>query len=273
MAERRPLDRERLDRLLVARGLASSREQAQALVLAGRVSSGGKPLAKPGMRFPSQIPLEVRPGADYVGRGGTKLAGALRRLAVDAAGRDALDVGASTGGFTQVLLLAGAARVIALDVGRGQLDWKLRTDPRVHVLEGVNARYLEPGQLPHFPSLATVDVSFISLQKVLPPVAACLTPGGEILALVKPQFEVGRREVGRGGIVRDPELHRSVLRRLCDFAAAQEWAVVGLVRSEIDGADGNREFFMHLRPGASLPDPPELGRWIEAATLGGEEAP
>lgn len=241
--------RERLDQLLVTRGLAPTRNKAQALILAGQVSSEGQRLDKPGARCPEDIDLVVTERRRFVSRGGHKLAGALQAFDIAALGREALDVGASTGGFTQVLLEAGFARVAALDVGRGQLDWGLRNDPRVEPLEGKNARYLRPSDLPFVPRFAVVDVSFISLTLVLPAVVACLDAEGEIVALVKPQFEVGRRSVGKGGIVRDPALHRDVLRQLSTFARERGWGVVGLARSELPGADGNREFFCHVRPG------------------------
>jgi 23S rRNA (cytidine1920-2'-O)/16S rRNA (cytidine1409-2'-O)-methyltransferase len=180
-------------------------------------------------------------------------------------GRCALDVGASTGGFTQALLAAGATRVMALDVGRGQLDWTLRQDPRVTVVEGVNARYLARGTLPFAVTLACADVSFISLKRVLPSVAACLTPPGEIVALAKPQFEVGRGRVGRGGIVRDPAEHRAVLEDLCAFAAGADLGVRGLCASPIRGAEGNAEFFLHLVPGAASLSGTDLEEAVLAA--------
>jgi 23S rRNA (cytidine1920-2'-O)/16S rRNA (cytidine1409-2'-O)-methyltransferase len=240
--------KERLDVLLVERGLAASRAQAQALILAGRVRCAGTRLDKPGHRIAADAPIEVQAGPRFVSRGGLKLEAALHALGIRAAGLPALDVGSSTGGFTQVLLEAGASRVVALDVGRGQLDWGLRNDPRVHLLEGINARGLEPSTLPFLPALAVIDVSFISLELILPAVAACLAPGGEIVALVKPQFEVGRGKVGRGGIVREPERHAEVLRRLAAFARERSWGVLGVVPSPIRGAEGNVEFFLHLAP-------------------------
>jgi 23S rRNA (cytidine1920-2'-O)/16S rRNA (cytidine1409-2'-O)-methyltransferase len=241
-------DRDRLDVVLVERGLAPTRARARALVLAGRVLSRGARLDKPGQRIPRGTALEVREGRRFVSRGGHKLEAAIRDLSVDVAGEDALDVGASTGGFTQVLLEAGARRVVALDVGRGQLDWSLRRDPRVHVLEGVNARYIEPAALPFLPALAVVDVSFISLKLVLPGVVSCLTDGGEIVALVKPQFEVGRRLVGRGGIVRDVRLHREVLRSFGRLATERAWGVKDFAPAAVRGAEGNQEYFIHLAP-------------------------
>lgn len=238
--------RDRLDVVLVERGLAPTRARAQALVLAGRVRSLGARLDKPGQRVARDAPLEVFEPSRYVSRGGTKLVHALRVFAVEVAGRRVLDVGASTGGFTQALLETGAAAVIALDVGRGQLDWSLRQDPRVSVVEGVNARFLEAPMLPFAPSLATVDVSFISLRTVLPAVAGCLDSTGTIVALIKPQFEVGRGRVGRKGIVRDPALHREVLDEIVEFAGGRGWGISGLCASPIAGAKGNLEFFVHL---------------------------
>lgn len=246
--------RQRVDVLLVERGIAPTRERAQALVLAGLVSSNSTTIQKPGQRIPLEAPLEVAPARRWVGRGAGKLEPALLALGVDPAGRDALDVGASTGGFTQVLLDRGARRVLALDVGRGQLDWSLRSDPRVAVLDGVNARHLKPDDLPFPPSLAVIDVSFISLELVLPPVAACCAGAeGEVVALVKPQFEVGRGKVGRGGVVRDPALHAEVLARIVAFAASRGLGVSGVVASALRGAEGNVEFFVHVQPsGAGL---------------------
>jgi 23S rRNA (cytidine1920-2'-O)/16S rRNA (cytidine1409-2'-O)-methyltransferase len=270
MALRRPSDR--LDRILVSRGLAENRSRAQALVLAGRVTCRGVRLEKPGVRLAVDAPLEVRPGRRYVSRGGHKLAAALDCFAIEPAGRVALDVGASTGGFTQVLLEHGARSVIALDVGRGQLDWSLRQDRRVHPLEGVNARYLEPAFLPAVPSLAVIDVSFISTELVLPAVVGCLSPDGEVATLIKPQFEVGRGHVGRGGIVRNPELHREVLERAARFSRVQGWGVCGLCASPLPGAEGNREFFIHLRPSERGLEKRELTDQL-ARALAGEATP
>jgi 23S rRNA (cytidine1920-2'-O)/16S rRNA (cytidine1409-2'-O)-methyltransferase len=256
---------ERLDRILVQRGLAENRSRAQALVLAGRVVSGGRRLDKPGVLLPADVPLELLAGRRFVGRGARKLAGALERFGLRVEGRDVLDVGASTGGFTQALLEAGARAVIALDVGRGQLDWSLRTDPRVRPLEGLNARYLRAELLPFLPSLAAVDVSFISLRKVLPAVAGCLAPGGEIVALVKPQFEAGRGRVGRGGIVRDATVHREVLESTAGWAVERGWGVCGACESPLRGADGNREFFLHLAPQAAGLSAAALARSLQRA--------
>ena len=262
---------ERLDIVLVERGFAPSRTQAQALILAGRVRSLGIRLEKPGQRIAAEAPLDVKPGPRFVSRGGLKLEAAIAAFRVRPEGLDTLDVGSSTGGFTQVLLEAGASRVAALDVGRGQLDWSLRTDPRVVILEGINARHLEPSALPFRPALAVVDVSFISLERVLPPVAACLAPGGEIVALVKPQFEVGRGKVGRGGIVREPAQRAEVLARLAAFAREREWGVAGAIPSPIRGAEGNVEFFLHLAPGRSGLEGESLAAALEQAVRRGGE--
>jgi 23S rRNA (cytidine1920-2'-O)/16S rRNA (cytidine1409-2'-O)-methyltransferase len=248
--------RERLDRLLVDRGHARSRERAQALVLAGRVRVDGRPAGKPGVPVPLAASIEViQPDHPFVGRGGVKLDGALRRLAVDPQGRVALDIGASTGGFTDCLLRRGASRVYALDVGSGLLDWTLRNDSRVLVLEGRNARHLVPADLPGPADLVVIDVSFISLRLILPVVPALLAPGGAIVALVKPQFEVGRRDVGRGGIVREPRLHSKALESVAAAAQAAGLAVLGGCPSPITGAEGNREFFLHLKPGTAATAP------------------
>ena len=248
----------RVDVLLVERGHAPSREKAQALLLAGLVASDGRRLDKPGSLIACDSPLEVAEGRRFVGRGAEKLGPALATFAIAVSGRDAIDVGASTGGFTQVLLAEGAARVIALDVGHGQLDWSLRNDARVVLKEGINVRYLEPGSLPFRPSLATIDVSFISLRQVLEPTCACLAPGADIVALVKPQFEVGRGRVGRGGIVRDPELWDEVLKDLVAFSRERGLGPAGIARSVLPGASGNVEFFLHLRPAAEPSAEPAL---------------
>ncbi len=240
----------RLDQLMVDRGLAPSRTRARALIMAGRVRRDGLRLEKPGVRLPPDVRIDVDLGERYVSRSARKLASALEEFQVQVQGVDALDVGASTGGFTQVLLEAGAARVIALDVGKGQLDWSLRTDPRVTVLERVNARHLAAEDLPYRPSLITMDVSFISIEKILPALVPILAPGGRIVSLIKPQFEVGKGKVGKGGIVRDPDLHREVLERITGFAGKNRWGILGLGLSSIRGAEGNVEFFIDLAPEA-----------------------
>jgi 23S rRNA (cytidine1920-2'-O)/16S rRNA (cytidine1409-2'-O)-methyltransferase len=238
----------RLDTLLVERRLAASRERARALVLTGQVRVDGVVVSKAGTAVPvdAEITL-IQPDHPYVGRGGLKLAHALDAWAIQVAGRDALDIGASTGGFTDVLLRRGARRVIALDVGHGQLDWRLRNDPRVIVLEGVNARTLTPSALPHLVDVVTIDVSFISLRLILPPVPALLRPGADVMALVKPQFEAERDEVGRGGLVRDPTVHERVLAEITDAAAAAGLRRVAAMPSPITGATGNQEFLVHFR--------------------------
>lgn len=244
----------RLDRLVVERGLAPSRERAQALILAGRVTVDGRPAGKPGGTIPDDAAVAlVEPDHPYVGRGGLKLEGALARLGVDPSGLVALDVGASTGGFTDCLLKRGARRVYALDVGAGQLDWSLRHDPRVVVMEGLNARHLRPDDLPETVDLAVVDVSFISLRLVLPALLPLVKEDGTVLALVKPQFEVGRRDVGRGGIVRDPALHVAAVASVAQAARAAGYALRGGCRSPLPGAEGNVEFFLALATGSPGP--------------------
>ena len=251
--------KKRLDVLLVERGLAESREQAQALVLAGRVPG----YAKAGQQVDEAAELEITAPPRFVSRGGEKLAHALGELGVDPAGRDCLDVGASTGGFTDVLLQRGAARVIALDVGYGQLHPRIRAEPRVVVLERQNVRELR--ELPFAPGLVVCDVSFVSVRKALPPALVLAAPGWEAVVLVKPQFEAARGEARRG-VVRDREVHRRVLRDVA--GAAAEWGaqVIGVVDSGLPGPKGNREFFLHLveRERPELPD--ELEDWIDHAT-------
>ncbi|MGC8634574.1 MAG: TlyA family RNA methyltransferase [Candidatus Limnocylindrales bacterium] len=243
-----------MDQLLVARGLADTRSRAQALLLAGRVrvgiGDGARPDRKPGDLVDPSTPLVVVERAPFVSRGGEKLAGALDALGVDPAGRVCLDVGASTGGFTDCLLRRGAARVYALDVGHGQLSPALRGDARVVSMERTHARRLDPADpepvtLPERPSLAVIDVSFISLERVLGPVMAQLAPGAEVVALVKPQFEAGPR-LASGGVVRDPAVHRAVLDAVRSHAAALGLQVRGEVPSPLLGPAGNREFFLHL---------------------------
>jgi 23S rRNA (cytidine1920-2'-O)/16S rRNA (cytidine1409-2'-O)-methyltransferase len=255
--------RERLDEALVARGLAETRSQARALIMAGSVRSGDRVLDKPGMPAPAG-PLDVAGGARFVSRGGEKLQRALDVFPIAPAGRVCADLGASTGGFTDCLLQAGAARVYAVDVGRGQLHWRLRQDDRVVVIERQNARYLEA--LPEPVSLVVADLSFISLALILPVIHRLLTPDGGAVALVKPQFEAGREQVGKGGVVRDPTTHRAVLMRFIADACAQGFAVAGLVASPLRGPAGNVEFLAHLRRlPAEQPDPEAL---VDAALAG-----
>jgi 23S rRNA (cytidine1920-2'-O)/16S rRNA (cytidine1409-2'-O)-methyltransferase len=238
----------RLDTILVDRGLAPTRERARALILAGLARVDGQVVSKAGASVPAGASVELSvPDHPYVGRGGVKLAHALDAFAIDPADRRALDVGASTGGFTDVLLRRGAASVIALDVGHNQLDWKLRTDPRVIVREGVNARALTAADVPHSVSLVTIDVAFISLRHILPALPPFLERGADVVALVKPQFEAGRDAVGKGGIVSDPAVHEAVVSQVTDAAAAIGLARVAMTPSAITGATGNQEFFLHLR--------------------------
>jgi 23S rRNA (cytidine1920-2'-O)/16S rRNA (cytidine1409-2'-O)-methyltransferase len=240
--------RSRLDILLTERGLVQSRERARALILAGRVRVDGTPVSKAGSQVSVDAVLELdEPAMPWVGRGGLKLVHALDTFRIDPAGCEALDIGASTGGFTDVLLSRGAARVVALDVGHGQLDWKIRTHPRVVVLERRNAREMVPEWLPAPVDIVTIDVSFISLRLVLPAVPAVLNPGGHVVALVKPQFEAGREEVGRGGLVLDTAVHEAVLARVTEAAAACGLNRVAMTPSAITGATGNQEYFLHLR--------------------------
>jgi 23S rRNA (cytidine1920-2'-O)/16S rRNA (cytidine1409-2'-O)-methyltransferase len=249
----------RLDVLLVERGLAESRAQAQALILAGLVPGH----SKAGEQVDESLELAVERGPRFVSRGGEKLAHALDAFRIDPAGLDCLDVGASTGGFTDVLLQRGAARVIALDVGYGQLHPRLRDDPRVTVLERVNARELT--ELPFAPQLVTCDVSFISVRKALPPSVALAARGWKAVVLVKPQFEAGRAEIGKGGVVTSRETRTRVAREVAEAALAWDAEVAGVVDSGLPGPKGNRELFLHLRhhPGARLPG--ELVSWIDAA--------
>jgi 23S rRNA (cytidine1920-2'-O)/16S rRNA (cytidine1409-2'-O)-methyltransferase len=235
----------RLDRLLVERGLATSRQRAVALILAGKVRVAGQQALKAGQRVSTEAALEVLDQDEaYVSRGGHKLAGALDSFTLQVVDVVAMDVGASTGGFTDCLLKRGAKRIYAVDVGYGQLAWKLRQDPRVVVIERANIRYLTDEQVPELVDLAVIDTSFISLQKVIPKVLEFLRVQGRLLALIKPQFEVGRDQVGKGGVVRDPELHRQVISTLAAFCESQGLEVEGVTESSMLGPKGNREFFI-----------------------------
>jgi 23S rRNA (cytidine1920-2'-O)/16S rRNA (cytidine1409-2'-O)-methyltransferase len=250
--------KKRLDLLLVERGLAESRTQAQALVLAGRVPGH----EKPGEQVDEAAQLEVTAPEPYVSRGGIKLANALEAFGVDPAGTQALDAGASTGGFTDVLLQRGAARVIALDVGYGQLHPRLRADPRVVVLERTNARHV--AELPFAPELVVADLSFISLRKALPPLLRLAAPNWQALVLVKPQFEAGRADV-RGGVIRDADVQRRVLREIAEAALAWGAETAGIVDSGLPGPKGNREFFLRLFPRDDPRLAAELDEWIDHA--------
>jgi len=241
-----PAGKQRLDVLLVERGRVGSREKGRALIMAGQVLVDGRRAAKAGHAIQRESRVELLDRLPYVSRAGKKLEAALDKFAIDVAGRTCLDVGASTGGFTDCLLQRGARRVFAVDVGSGQLDWKLRNDPRVVVREGINARYLKPEEIGEPVDLAACDVSFISVTLILPPLTAVLREQGEMVILVKPQFEVGRGQVGKGGIVRDPALHEAACARV-------EEAVRGLgfrfdrMESPVAGAEGNREFLLYAR--------------------------
>jgi 23S rRNA (cytidine1920-2'-O)/16S rRNA (cytidine1409-2'-O)-methyltransferase len=243
----------RLDQLVVDRGLAASRERARALILAAQVTVDGQSVSKAGAQVDPQADVAlVLPDHPYVGRGGLKLAHALDVFHIDVTGREALDIGASTGGFTDVLLQRGAARVVALDVGHGQLDWKIRNDPRVVVVEHFNARHLVPGDLPGPIDFVCIDVSFISLRQILPVLPPLLRPEADVVALVKPQFEAGRDEV-RKGIIRDAGVRQRVLEEVAHAAAAVGLARLGTDTSPITGQKGNVEFLMHLRRAALAP--------------------
>ena len=239
----------RADQLLVEQGLAETRARAQALILAGLVSTDGRRIDKPGTALAEETPLALA-GRDHpwVSRGGVKLAFALDHFAIPVTGVTALDIGASTGGFTDVLLAKGADRVHAVDVGRGQLAWKLRQDVRVVVHEGINARYLTRAAIPEPIDLITCDASFIGLVTLLPAPLALAADRAQLVALIKPQFEAGPKEVGKGGVVRDPVVHEAVCRRVAAWVGAQPgWSVIGIAESPIQGPAGNREFLIYAR--------------------------
>src|SRR5215211_6129906 len=240
------MKRERIDKLLVERGFAESRTKAQAMIMAGVVLVDEQRVDKPSLQFDTNSSIRVKGGDDptsrYVGRGGLKLEAGLREFQLDVTGLTCLDVGASTGGFTDCLLQHGAKRVVALDVGHNQIDWRLRNDPHVEVREGVNARYLKPEDFEQKFDLAVMDVSFISATKVLPAIVPLLREGGAIVTLIKPQFEVGRGEVGGGGVVRDPAKRARVVEEVNDAARALGLEVINVIESPIAGAEGNIEF-------------------------------
>jgi len=239
----------RLDQLLVARGLYESREKAQRAIMAGEVKVGGHVMDKAGTKVGDDAVLEVKEPERYVGRGGFKMEAALREFHLDPTGWTCLDVGASTGGFTDCLLQHGAARVWAIDVGHDQLAWRIRSDPRVEVREGLNARYLSSDDIPERFELIVIDVSFISLTLILPPAVSLLKPGGVIVPLIKPQFELRRDQIARGGVVRDPALHEEAVERVRRFVAAElgsmEW--LSVIESPLKGGEGNTEFLAWLR--------------------------
>jgi 23S rRNA (cytidine1920-2'-O)/16S rRNA (cytidine1409-2'-O)-methyltransferase len=247
MATSPPVGKIRLDRLLVERGLAPARERARAIILAGQVLVNGMPVTKVGALIPTQATVTLKtPDQPYVSRGGLKLAAALEHFKLEVTGLVAMDVGASTGGFTDCLLQQGASRVYDVDVGYGQLAWRLRQDPRVIVLERTNIRHLPREAIPEEVDLSVVDVSFISLKLVLPKVISFLRPGGTILALIKPQFEVGKGQVGKGGVVRDPNLQLQAVSEIQDFAQSIGLMVVGVLPSPILGPKGNQEYLLYL---------------------------
>lgn len=252
--------KDRLDKLLVDRGFVSTRSRAKGLIMAGEVLVNGIRVDKPGTAVALDADLELIAPMPYVGRGGFKLAGALQVFALDVTGRACADVGACTGGFTDVLLQNGAAKVFAIDVGYGQLEWKLRQDNRVMVMERTNARYLE--SLPEQVGFVCIDVSFISLKLILPAVMKWLGPEADIVALIKPQFEAGRKQVGKGGIVKDTAVHRQVLSELLTWAAENDLPPQGLTRSAIQGADGNVEFLVWLRQNGE--PHPDLAALVES---------
>ena len=237
--------KQRLDVLLVDRGMAESREKAQALVMAGQVRIGDRRAVKPGVLVSDSVEIGVVRGQRFVGRGGEKLAGALDRFGTKVQGAIALDIGASTGGFTDCLLQSGAERVYAVDVGHNQIDYRLRTDPRVVVMEGVNAR--QALDLPEKVAVVTIDVSFISLRLVLPTAISALKAGGEIIALLKPQFEAAKGEVPRGGVITDAQLHSVVIGRFATWCVSEGVRILDMVASPILGAEGNREFLFRLK--------------------------
>jgi 23S rRNA (cytidine1920-2'-O)/16S rRNA (cytidine1409-2'-O)-methyltransferase len=239
--------RQRLDLLLLERGLVASREEGRRRILAGDVVVDDRAVTKAGSSVETGAAIRLKPHSRYVSRGGFKLERALEQFAVDVGGKTVLDIGASTGGFTDCLLTHGATRVIAIDVGYGQLDWKLRTDARVVVLEKTNIRHLEPAALPGRADLATIDVAFISLKLVLPRLKMLLAPRHEAIALIKPQFEVGKGKVGKGGVVRSTEEHERVIADIQTFAIGAGYDVAGITESPLLGAKGNKEFLIYLR--------------------------
>ena len=243
--------RERLDLLLVERRLVGSREDGRRRIMAGEVLVDDRPITKAGVLVDAGAYIRLKWISPYVSRGGLKLEKALREFAIDVKDKTALDIGASTGGFTDCLLAHGAAQVIAVDVGYGQLAWKLRNDPRVVVFEKTNVRYLEPNRLPHVANLATIDVSFISLRLVLPQVRKILEKNSVVVALIKPQFEVGRGKVGKGGVVRSHDEHLRVIDEIKAAAVGLSYDVLGVIESPLLGPKGNKEFLIHLRIGTS----------------------
>ena len=269
--------KERLDVLLVRNGFFSSREKAKATIMAGCVYVDGQKEDKAGMKFDTDSQIEVRGHAlPYVSRGGLKLEKAVNLFGLDLEGKVCMDIGASTGGFTDCMLQKGAAKVYSIDVGHGQLDWKLRNDPRVVCMERFNARELSAEDLPQVPDFASIDVSFISLRLILGPVLNTLSPGGSVAALIKPQFEAGREKVGRKGVVRDPAVHEEVINHVLDFAAETGFSCAGLTFSPITGPEGNIEYLAYLvkeAENSARPDAESIRETVREAhgTLSGSQ--
>lgn len=260
------MTKNRLDFLVIERGLCATRAQAQRAIIAGHVLVNGQISDKPGAQVFNDALIELKEQARYVSQGGLKLEKALRAFQIDVHNRVCLDVGASTGGFTDCLLQHGASKAYCADVGKGQLDWKLRNDPRVVVLEEINARYLKPEQIGETIDLATIDVSFISLKLILPPLRSIVKSGGDLVCLVKPQFEAGREKVKRGGVVKDPEVHRHVLEELTRFSTEDlALSVVNATYSPIKGPAGNIEFFLYIKNGPGVEVALDFARLVEEA--------
>lgn len=258
--------RVRLDVFLHERGYFESREKARSAIMAGQVLVNGQKAEKPGQPADSAATVEIRGGLPYVSRGGLKLEKALKVFDISLEGKKVLDVGASTGGFTDCALQNGAARVYAVDVGYGQLAWKLRCDPRVVVLERTNIRNLGPGSLEGLPDFFTIDVSFISLTKVLPAVAVLVAPGTRGIVLVKPQFEAGREKVGKKGVVKDPAVHRQVLHSICSFISASGWGIPGVDFSPVRGPEGNIEYLIYIDlAGGTVPEESQILEVVKQA--------
>ena len=258
--------KQRLDMLMVERGLSESRQKAQATIMSGLVFVGGQRVDKAGTMLPAEVEIEIRGKTlAYVSRGGLKLEKAMQEFPILLTNKTAADIGASTGGFTDCMLQNGAARVYAVDVGYGQLDWKLRNDPRVICLERTNARYLTGEQIPEPLDFASIDVSFISLKLILPPLRALMRDGGEVVSLVKPQFEAGREKVGKKGVVRDPAVHLEVLEHFLEHADEADFSVLGLTYSPIKGPEGNIEYLGYLRTGRGSTQPFDLKALVQAS--------
>ena len=258
--------KERLDILLVKQNLAPSREKAKAMIMAGNVLVDGQREDKAGSMFPETVKLTVKGNTlPYVSRGGLKLEKAMTHFGLELAGKICMDVGASTGGFTDCMLQNGAVKVYAVDVGHGQLDWKLRNDPRVVCMERTNIRYVEPSQLQELVGFVSIDVSFISLTKVLPPVRELMEDGAQMVCLIKPQFEAGREKVGKKGVVRDPAVHREVIEKVVDFARSMSFGILHLEYSPIKGPEGNIEYLLHLRKQEEGQGEVDISAVVEAA--------